>query len=411
MLRAASGRYSSMLIVNKNAITASNPTGMVEPLGIPLEKIHWKLFKDELISQAGAKGPLIVALVMRSGDPICCEYQRITELVNRDILYGIMPHTKNENIEKKLSIDYINSNISGFRLIKLEVSEERDIMHDLGIKSLPTFVMFSHGNIVYAGPLGGRKVKSKSESCKPQILIIEPNAADQIKTEKTLRKLGCDTFLCLTAIEAIDRIQKMCLSGNNNNDHSSVIFDLILISEEIQTNDVITLSKRLEDFTKINRTLICIMVSVLGTNGYQKLHAVHWEHSTIKRDLNILVSPPLSNITEWAMQKPIKANSIELLLSRRNIPIQEETMGLTESALFQKMKEVQNDLATNGPKKTQPMIFPSNYKLENKLNTINISSIEKPYIGICMSAADVKIRGKLLINNLGNTFRPNETII
>lgn len=422
MLRAASGRYSSMLVVNKNAVTAANPTGMVVPLGIPLEKVSWSAMKEELVTQAGVKGPLQVALVMRAGDPVCCAYQRITELVNRDVLQGVNPTSAAaaalDRTNANKPVDSVSAQTSGFKMLRLEVSEEPDVMTDLGIKSLPTFVFFSHGNIAYAGPLGGRKVKSKTESIKPQILIIEPNPSDQIKSEKTLRKLGCDTFLCLSAAEAIDRVSRMCLGRGDGMDSATVVFDIVLVSENVQTSDVITLAKRLEDFTKIQRTIICVMVSVLGTKGYEQLHAVPWEHATTERDLNCIVAAPLSNITTWAMQKPIKANAVELILSRRIVPHQEETLGLTEKALYQKMVSVQNELVTSGPRRTQPMIFASNNKMD-KSSTLGVGASNSvgigmgtstmagtPYIGICMANEDTKMRGRSLVNTLGKTFTP-----
>jgi len=414
MLRAASGRYSSMLVVNKNAVTSANPTGMVVPLGVPLEKVRWSALKEELITQAGVKGPLVVALVMRAGDPVCCAYQRITELVNRDVLQGVNPTSAaaaaldRTNVNKP--VDSVSAQTSGFQMIRLEVSEEPDVMLDLGIKSLPTFVFFSHGNIAYAGPLGGRKVKSKAESIKPQILIVEPNPADQIKSEKTLRKLGCDTFLCLSAAEAIDRVQRMCLGRGDGMDSAKVIFDMVLISENIQTSDVLTLAKRLEDFTKVQRTIICVMVSVLGTKGYEQLHAVPWEHATTERDLNCIVAAPLSNVTTWAMQKPVKANAVELILSRRVVSQQDESLGLTEKALYQKMVSVQNDLVTSGPRRVQPMVFASSTRAEGKTQTLGATSTAAPagtpYIGICMANEDTKMRGRSLVNTLGKTFTP-----
>ena len=405
MLRAASGRYSSMLVVNKNLVSPSNPTGMIVPCGIPLEKVRWNSFKEELRSQAGVRGPLIVALIMRAGDPVSCEYQRIAELVNRDVLQGLGALSSGIEGLAKLKeivkeIEPVSPQVSGFRLIRLEISEEGEVMGDLGIKAVPTIVMFSHGNIAYAGPLGGRSVKAKAESCRPQVLIIEPNAADQIKSEKTLRKLGCDTFLCLSAAEAIDRVQNLCLAQSGES--PPLIFDLVLISEDIQSNDVIALSNKLEDYTKINRTIISVMVSVLGTKGYEQLHAVPWEHATIDKNISSVVSAPLSNITNWGLQKPLKAISIEHLLSRRIIVPQDECFGLTPTALYQKMVQVQSDLVSNGPRRTQPLVFASSNKpLDGSLGSIKSGS---PYIGICLSAEDIRMKGRQLVDLSGKNF-------
>lgn len=299
-------------------------------------------------------------------------------------------------------------------MIRIDVSEDNDVISDLGIKTLPTFVMFSHGNIAYAGPLGGRKVKAKNNSVKPQILIVEPNAADQIKAEKTLRKMGCDTFLCLSAHEAIDRVQRMCLN-NTDGDGPSVVFDMVLISEDIQTNDVATLMKRLEDFTKTSRTIVCVMVSVLGTRGSEHLHAVHWEHATTDGNLSAIVNPPLCNATNMAMQKPIKPAAVELMLGRRVIPPDDSNLGLTEKALYRKMVAVQNEIVSNGAKRVQPLSFATRPSKGTGTGTVgtemaatgNSSTAQQgAYIGICLSAEDVKMRGRQLVASVGKTFTP-----
>jgi hypothetical protein len=133
MLRSASGRYSTALVVNKSMVTASNPTGMVVPMGLPLEKVPWNSFKQELSLNAGVKGPLITALLMREGDPVCCSYLRIAELVNRDIIQGIGA-LGNEPVSAAAAAEAVNrrSNgvsvvsprTSGFRMIRLEVSDD-----------------------------------------------------------------------------------------------------------------------------------------------------------------------------------------------------------------------------------------------------------------------------------------------
>lgn len=416
MLRAASGRYSSMLMVNKNAATSTNPTGMVEPVGIPLEKVRWNSFKQELMSQVGQKGPLVTALLTRAGDPVCCTYMRIAEAVNRDILLGLGAYKSDSSSlddikAKALSAsfaatdstrDMVTPRTSGMKMVRIEVSEEYDAMTDMGVKTVPAFVMFSQGNIVYAGPLGGRKVKSKGASVRPQILIVEPNPADQIKAEKTLRKLGCDTFLCINAHQAIDRVNQMCLGRGGDNDAPCTIFDMVLISESIQTSDVLTLATRLEDFTKMKRTLICALVSVLGKSGGEHLRAVQWNHSTTEGNLSPILDAPLSNITTYAMQKPIKANAVEMLLGKRVIPHDGENgqnMGLTEKALYTKMTTLQNEISNGGGRRTQPLTFTS-----SRSNMGGGTSSQGTYIGICLSAEDVKMKGRQLVASTGKSY-------
>ena len=351
---------------------------------------------------------------------------RIAEAVNRDLLLGLGAYTSEPTsfddmkartlsatavpIPLESTTEMISPRSSGIRMIRIEISEEYEAMTDLGVKTVPSFVMFSQGNIVYAGPLGGRKVKSTAGSARPQILIIEPNPADQIKAEKTLRKLGCDTFLCINAHQAIDRVNKMCLGRGGDNDIPSLIFDMVLISESVQTSDVVTLSKRLEDFTKVNRTIICVLVSVLGKLGGEHLRAVQWDRSTTEGNLNCIVDAPLSNITNYAMQKPIKANAVEMLLGKRVIPQDGQNLGLTEKALYSKMASLQTEISNGGGRRTQPLNFTSSKGFSTGTGSGTGSepgasgTQQGTYIGICLSAEDVGMRGRQLVASTGKSY-------
>ena len=85
VLKSASGRYSNMIIVNPAAVTLQNPTGMVKTVGLALPLLKWSGMKD-LFASAPASiipgSPLIVALVMREGDPNCMIAKGIAELLN-----------------------------------------------------------------------------------------------------------------------------------------------------------------------------------------------------------------------------------------------------------------------------------------------------------------------------------------
>jgi hypothetical protein len=208
-LRANSGRYSSSMVVNASLVSADNPTGMVVPLGIPLETVTWSKLKEQNSYEGnGEKGPLTVALVLRTGDPRGCIIERIAAVVNMEL--------RNQENDK-----------NDVRMIRIDVGENSDILKDIGIKELPTFLMYLSGKLVYAGPIGGRKVKTSSASSRPQILIIESDFKSQISMEKVLKKFGCDIFMCMTSSEAAERVNQV------NNGLNETVFDLILISEDL----------------------------------------------------------------------------------------------------------------------------------------------------------------------------------
>jgi hypothetical protein len=89
VLHSASGRYSSMIVVNPKAVTPQNPTGMVKTLGLPLPTLKWSTLKEMFSSAPAATipgSPLVVALVMRDGDPSCVIAKGVAEYVN--LLYA-----------------------------------------------------------------------------------------------------------------------------------------------------------------------------------------------------------------------------------------------------------------------------------------------------------------------------------
>jgi hypothetical protein len=96
----------------------------------------------------------------------------------------------------------------------------------IGVKELPTFLMYLSGKLVYAGTIGGRKVKMNFTSSRPLVLIIESNFKSQILMEKVLKKFGCDIFMCMTSSEAVDRVNQV------GNGLIETVFDLVLISED-----------------------------------------------------------------------------------------------------------------------------------------------------------------------------------
>ena len=260
MLRQNSGKYSTSLIIDPNLVTLRNPTGMAVPIGKPLLVKIWQDFKKEMndAGDANSQGLLTVALLYRSPDNRSREFERVAEYLNLELAEA----------EK-------DGPPSPYRLIRIDISDDCSILKDLGVKDggLPCFVMYYGGKVVYAGECGGRKVKVKTE-INPQVLIIDPNFKTQISMEKSLRKLGCDTFLCLSVGEAINRIQKMTFGGDNG---VKTIMDLILISDEINSTDLDALSVKLSELVKQKRVCIVGLVNVLGTNGSYNYNAVKWQ--------------------------------------------------------------------------------------------------------------------------------------
>lgn len=389
MLRAASGRYSSMLVVDKSRVTAQNPTGMVVTQGLPLEHVRcWTEFQREIRTNSGAGGvKVIVVLLLRTGDPQCVAYQRVVEVAHR---------TVHEQYAGAAS----SSGPCPYRMVQVDISDEghSKIMNELGIKSLPLLLMYraingASAQLSYAGLLGGRKVKAKAEAKRPQVLLIEPNASDQIAMEKTLRLMGCDTFLCLSVSEALQRIRTMCppsVPAPGAGVHSpSLIFDLVLVAADFsadmetvgashqQTNDVVALSKRLDEFVKAKRTVISLMVPIAPrvANGSPRgQRTVPWTNpgGYYEGNVSSYVASCYSSLTNTMLQKPIKPMGVDHVLQQRVAGESDEMLGLTEASLLAKMQKVADDAS-------------------------GMISGNAAKIGIRLSAEDIKIQGRQLV--------------
>ena len=365
-----SGRYSSMIVVNKDEVSANNPTGMIETQGLPLLNNHWSDLKLGLPDSVSSSSPLTVAIVLRGGDPKGQQWLRVSELVNMEL------HKIKESPEQASSSKVPESLISTPpNLIKIDISESNSLVTDLGIKSVPTFLMFHGRSLVYAGPIGGRKVKVAT-SHKPLVLLIEPTFRQQMPAEKILRKVGCDVFLCSSLSEALSRIQQMTRPSPDSSGHvkEAVTFDLVLVSEEIADDNVLQLKKALYDVISNKRTIVAMLVNVLGESGKRNIKAVKWK-SNFTEDVTAFSNSGLASICSAAIQNPIKANAVEKLLGMTVVPPNDTNFGLTESTMKQKIAKVQEDVK-NG----------------------RIAAIS--YVGIRMSAEDTVMRGKSLIKNI-----------
>lgn len=362
-----SGRYSSLIVVDKDSVSANNPTGMIEMQGLPLVNHRWSELKHELAGTVSNTSPLTVAIVLRGGDPKGQQWLRVTELVNMEL------SKLRDSPELAAASDVpeiLKSNPP--HLIKIDISESNALITELGIKSTPTFLMFHGRSLMYAGAIGGRKVKV-STTHKPQVLLIEPNFRQQVPAEKTLRKLGCDAFLCSSLPEALNRIQQMTRPSADSSGHVSgaVTFDLVLISEDVGVDNIMNLKKALLDVTGNKRTIVAMLVNVLGERGKSNLKAVKWKNSYTD-DVNAFNVPAVASVCTAAIQNPVKANSIEKLLSMTVVAPNDTNFGLTETTMKQKIAKVQDDVK-NG--RCAPI----------------------SYVGIRLSAEDTIMRGSSLI--------------
>jgi hypothetical protein len=372
ILRAASGRYSTSLIVNPSLVTLRNPTGMIVPRGRPLQRVKWNDLKTSNLeaqkSGESPNSPITVALLIRNTDNKAKSFEGTCELVNLDLFTA----EEEESSKGGTKID------GAFRLIRIDITENSDIIKDLGLKEFPTFVMYHGGRMIYSGPIGGRKVKIGASS-KPQVLLIEPDPKHQIKAEKSLKKLYCDSFLCLSVSDAMERLNQF--QGGENS--VSNVMDLILISDEIATSDLNSLFKRLGDNIKTKRVVICGLVNMLGDKGKRNCKTVKWDDNFCTDEFDSVLPDPLYKVVQVAMQKPIKAAAITKALSMRVIPDDDINYGLTPESLISKMNSVRKRLVMGNS-----LAFTS-----RKGGPVNNSDMLSTYVGTRLSVEDVLMRG------------------
>ena len=388
ILKANSGRYTSSLVVNPALVTAVNPTGMVVPIGLPLEDISWKKLQELNLSEAthaAARSQLNVVLVLRTGDPRGCTFERVANVVNLEM-------------DEAAARDNGAGAKDRARLLRLDVCDNCEIIKELNIREIPTFLMYRSGTLLYAGPCGGRKVKMTQSSAKPQVLIVDTDFKQQIAMEKTLRKMGCDTFLALTAAEAVDRINHVN-SGINRDDAgrggpSEIFMDIVLIANDVLSPDVNVLAKRLAGAVATKRTTVVALVSVLGEQGRHNLDVGKWESDFCTQEIGNVVQAPLAGLVHLAMQKPVKAASIRRALAMRVVPRDDSAFGLTPESLHDKIKLVNSrasdpsSVMAPPPPSTSSGSGGGQYGTDRRTGT---------YVGIRLSAEDVKLRGRSLI--------------
>ena len=319
VLKCNSGRYSNMLVVEPGRVTAQNPTGMVVLEGLPLELLKWTAFKGELEEQSRSSTSsqlLTVGVIGRLGESRYGHCLRQAEMTN-----------------KRLQDEA--GTAQGFRMVRFEVGENTNILRDLSVKYLPTFVMWSGSRMVYKGQAGGVKV-SQGPAYRPKVMLIENQPKFQLATEKLLKKANCDSYLCLTASAALDALHNLTTANSND------AFDIILVSADLIESSMSELSilrGKLTGSLDQKRTIVVAMVNVVGDQGVHNLKAYEWDESYCCADLTKF--PASGRLVQQLTQKPMKAAALSALLSQctykgEDLYVQ---MGVTPESLLLKMKE------------------------------------------------------------------------
>lgn len=114
-----------------------------------------------------------------------------------------------------------------------------------------------------------------------------------------------------------------------------------------------------------------------------------WDSDFSTFEGHVVLKQQLSSIIQIAIQKPIKQGSIMKALSLKSAPSTGSSFGLTTETLHAKIKNMQ---ATG----LAECMGSTNLSVTGTQGPVG-GSIGDPYIGIKLSAEDVKYRGRSLI--------------
>jgi CheY-like chemotaxis protein len=350
MLNCNSGRYADTLIAYRDSISSENPNGKFIMPGIPLRSMSWKSVRTlvgykpssfETLSTTISSNPqgigkVTVTLFVRPGDPACDYSSRVAAVVNAYLQQ-----------ERDQSPHY--------DLVLVDVSVNNDALAELDIRSLPSFVMFQNGRVVYAGPVGGHKVHMSS--ARVQVIVVGHELIGQVETSRCLKKCGCDAYFCSSLSEALDRMVRVMVS---------VPPDLIFIASDAMQRDTasekgMNILARIKSMGPQNQTLPIIEFSP------RNIHT---------KDASALLLVPfrLNEIYRLLLEIGIKSAATASAVHGAKGSHRTPCMGLSPDILFTKMREVHQGVS----KKRSQLL---------------------PLVGIRLSAEDTCVYGQPLVDN------------
>lgn len=216
----------------------------------------------------------MTVVCVRQDDYKCRKAQTVAEVVNGMLHEGLVGPGGPEP-------GAYNPETAEHRIVKVDMAESRHMAEKYQIKCVPFVLIFYGGQVVYGGTMGGEAVRvAKTTRCW-KVLLVEPNFADQLKTETVLRKRRQHNTwdLAMTAPEAILHKQRLAESG-----HFGVSdYDLCLVSDAVPEQDISMLERAFKSGSggKAGQgTLVVGMRTVKGDEGHRAIAAVSsWEQN------------------------------------------------------------------------------------------------------------------------------------
>ncbi|CAM9147343.1 unnamed protein product [Discosporangium mesarthrocarpum] len=276
-LQKASGRYAEEIMIPGGVPSPINPTGKTEESGRRLQNVPPS--RQAALRAAATAGPeqLVVACCIRSDDPPSRKVERVAEIVNgflhQSVTGGEMASGSGNGAGGGGTGTGMEARRSGragqelappqtascpFLVVRVDMCESQAAADRLGVKSIPTFLMFRRGRCVWAGSLGGRPVKAAPAErsggvgvgggeCR--VLLVEPEAKAQVAAERVLRKHGCSWDLYLVIQYLVIQylvVQYFSLFSTYNNprkNQDGYGYGIVLVSDCLGASEVAAIEK------------------------------------------------------------------------------------------------------------------------------------------------------------------------
>ena len=155
MIRGASGRYDEVIpVYGGRAYREKSVLGSSRAVGWPYLALNLQILRVMLTQKVISSS---VSLCTRFDDPVCCKAEAVAEACARgEVVRGEV------------------RDANKYDLVKVEMAASRRIADRYGVYALPAFLMFYKGSLVYAGQLGGEKIRVASEFKPYKMLYVEP---------------------------------------------------------------------------------------------------------------------------------------------------------------------------------------------------------------------------------------------
>lgn len=270
-------------------------------MGERLTRLHLSYGFTGDLSAFTRPGQLLVLLCTRADDALCRRAEKVCETLLQ-YMHADPRDTLGQELMGTALGRVVDSSLKDAVVVhKVEMTESRALGQRFNVLTLPQYLMFFDGQLVYQGMLGGQaqRVVSSRRAKAPVVLLAEPTFKQQINTEKLLRKYECKWDLCMSARGALQIKQATPLKR----------YDLVLLSDQLPIEDV----KEIEKSFGASKpsTVLAGMASVSGEYGAERVAACRWTQAVTSDVEQLFDSALFASSVEVGITLPAKSLAIE----------------------------------------------------------------------------------------------------